>query len=83
MHLEAVSRRRIAVGKMLVDQKKRQWIVAVKTVAESAAPLVEVRQQPAFFVKILKIVRWGFAGLVILRRARRDALTHQLIDSIN
>jgi hypothetical protein len=83
VHLKAVRRRRIAVGKMFVDEKETQRIVAVETETKPAAPLVEVREQPAFAMEILDVFdRLRELG-VILSGARCDALSNECVNALN
>ena len=83
MHLKAVRRGWIAVGEVLVDQEKTQWIVAVQTEAQAAAAFVEIGKQPALAMKILDVFhRHGELG-VVLRRARGDAFLDECVNALD
>ena len=77
VHLKTMGRRRIAVGQVLVDQKKSQRIVAVEAEAETAAPFAEIGEQPALVIKIANVFDRCFEGRVVLRRPRRDMFFDQ------
>ena len=83
MDLETVGRRRISVGEILIDEKKGQRIFATKTEAETAATSVQIRQQPAFTMKIPYVFERSFESLVASRGARCNALAHQRNDAFD
>ena len=78
-----MGRRGIAVGQVLIDQKKSQRIVAVEAEAETAAPFAEIGEQPALVIKIANVFDRCFKGRIVLRRPRRDAFFDQLVDAFD
>ena len=78
-----MGRRGIAVGEVLIDQKKCQRIVAVEAEAETTAPFGEIGEQPALVIKIANVFDRCFEGRIVLRRPRRDAFFHQLVDAFD
>ena len=83
MHLEAVGGGGIAVGQVFVDEKKTQRIIAVQTEAESAAPLIEIGEQPAFAMKVADVVERRREIGVVARRARRDAFFDEGVNALD
>ena len=81
--IDAMARRRIAVGQVLVDQKKGQRIVAVEAEAKATAPLVEIGEQPALVMQILNVFDRCFKGRIVLRRPRRNTFVDQLVDTFD
>ena len=72
---KAVRRRGIAVGEVLVDEKTERWIVAVESVAETAASLARFASEPAFPMEVLKMSSTGACGEFDHRtRAARGAI---------
>jgi hypothetical protein len=68
---------------MLVDQEKRKRVLPGQTETETAEPFVEIGEQPAFAVQILKILDRRFEALIVPGRAWRDALAHQSLDAVD
>ena len=83
MHLETVRGRRAAAGEALDDQEIRERILVVETETETAVLLRQGGEQQAFAMNVLEIRNREFAGAVVVRRARRDAISNQAIDAID
>ena len=62
------------------EQKKSQRVVAIQTIPQPAAFLLEIGQQPSLAMEIPDIFRRRLQSQVILSGAGRDALFHQQLD---